>query len=210
MSGPGVPARRRTAGVLARAGRQDGTSWRPCACERCRSAHDSRRAGGTIETRSGLMPRRNNRKDGDRDDDDRRDVIEAIEDVAIYPVLTDSVTLPRPRSGGANAGLPITQTAETEIRQVLGWKYRDGDAKGVMQALSNSFTVTEEEGHTVVTWTPRSYAAVVSADLGEVTGAQASIYARAKVALDQILPLLDGLKGLRPDFDMPQADAMRA
>src|SRR5207302_9291749 len=129
-----------------------------CACERCRSAPDSRRAGGTIETRSGLMPRRNNRKGGvDRDDSDRRDVIEAIEDVAIYPVLTDSVTLPQPPSGAAAAGLPITQTAETAIRQVLGWKYRDGDAKGVMQALNNSFTVTEEQGHTVVAWTPRSY-----------------------------------------------------
>ncbi len=157
------------------------------------------------------MARRHSRRGGgDRDDNDGRDVIEAIEDVAIYPVLTDSVTLPQAPSGGGGPGLPITQTAETAIRQVLGWKYRDGDAKGVMQALTNSFTVTEEEGHTVVTWTPRSYAAVVSADLGEVTGAQASIYARAKVALDQILPLLDGLKGLRPDFDKPQGAAMRA
>ena len=51
------------------------------------------------------MPKRNSRRSGaDRDDDDRRDVIEAIEDVAIYPVLTDSVTLPRPPSGGAAAG----------------------------------------------------------------------------------------------------------
>jgi hypothetical protein len=157
------------------------------------------------------MPKGNSRRSGaDRDGNDGRDVIEAIEDVAIYPILTDSVTLQPTPSGGGGPGLPITQTAETAIRQVLGWKYRDGDAKGVMQALNNSFTVTEEQGHTVVNWTPRSYAAVVSADLGEVTGAQASIYARAKVALDQMLPLLDGLKGLRPDFDMPQGDAMRA
>jgi hypothetical protein len=104
------------------------------------------------------MARRHSRRGGgDRDDNDGRDVIEAIEDVAIYPVLTDSVTLPQAPSGGGGPGLPITQTAETAIRQVLGWKYRDGDAKGVMQALTNSFTVTEEEGHTVVTWTPRLY-----------------------------------------------------
>ena len=69
------------------------------------------------------MPKRNSRRSGaDRDDDDRRDVIEAIEDVAIYPVLTDSVTLQQPPSGAGGPGLPITQTAETAIRQVLGWK----------------------------------------------------------------------------------------
>ena len=40
----------------------------------------------------------------------------------------------------------------------------------------------------------------MQADLGAVTGAQASIYSRAKVALYQSLPLLEGLTSLRVDI----------
>src|SRR5262249_1663167 len=47
-------------------------------------------------------------------------------------------------------------------------------------------------GHTEATWTPRTYA--IQTDLsGGITGAQASVYQRAKDALDKSLPLLDGL-----------------
>ena len=43
-----------------------------------------------------------------------------------------------------------------------------------------------------------------------VTGAQASIYARAKVALDQSLPLLDGLTSLRTDILPEDQQATRS
>jgi hypothetical protein len=81
---------------------------------------------------------------------------------------------------------------------VLGWKVKQGDSKGFLGALNQSFTLSDVEGHTVSKWTPRTYA--VQTDLaGGITGAQASIYSRGKVALDQCLPLLDGLYKLDPE-----------
>ena len=75
---------------------------------------------------------------------------------------------------------------------MLGWKLKDGDPKGFTGALTQSFTLAEVEGHIESRWTPRTYA--VQTDLsGGITGAQASVYSRAKDALDQSLPLLDGL-----------------
>src|SRR5205823_6215997 len=71
-----------------------------------------------------------------------------------------------------------------------------------------AFSVREVEGHTEWAWTPRSYA--VQADMGAVTGAQASVYARARAALDQSLPLLVGLFALRPDSDQEDMEAIRA
>ena len=56
------------------------------------------------------------------------------------------------------------------------------DPKGFLGALNQSFTVTEVEGHIESKWTPRTYA--VQTDLaGGITGAQASLYSRAKDAL---------------------------
>jgi len=64
------------------------------------------------------------------------------------------------------------------------------------------------EGHVEATWTPRTYA--VQTDLaGGITGAQASLYMRAKEAMDQSLPLLDGLESLNPDSDSDMATALK-
>ena len=60
---------------------------------------------------------------------------------------------------------------------------------------------------TTWTWTPRSYA--VQVDMTAITGAQASIYQRAKAALDQSLPLLDGLYALDPTADPQDTEATR-
>jgi hypothetical protein len=74
--------------------------------------------------------------------------------------------------------------------------------------LNASFTCTEVEGHSVCTWQPRSY--IVQSDItGGITGAQASIFARAKDALDQSLPLLKGLYPLDPAADLEIAEAIR-
>jgi uncharacterized glyoxalase superfamily protein PhnB len=51
-------------------------------------------------------------------------------------------------------------------------------------------------GHSEWVWTPRSYS--VQPDTGAVTGAQASLYTRAKVTLEQSLTLLEGLYPLGP------------
>ena len=124
-------------------------------------------------------------------------VIESEIDLQAYPVLTEEVptdVVQRPSGGGgggSGSNAPIGKLAENAIRDVLSWRTKANDPKSFVMALNQSFKLTETEGHTDFTWTPRSY--TVQTDMGAITGAQASIYTRAKVALDQSMPLLDGL-----------------
>lgn len=135
---------------------------------------------------------------------------EAAIDLQAYPVLTEEVP-----SGGASRSTksarggvgPLGQTAENAIREVLSWRTKSDDPKSFVMALNQSFALDDIEGHTEFTWTPRSY--TVQTDLGAVTGAQASIYTRAKVALDQSLPLLDGLYPLLPEVLPEDLESIR-
>ncbi len=124
-------------------------------------------------------------------------------DLQAYPVLTQDFSpsaLPSatgPAQVGAIGGTSaLGLAADKAIREVLSWRTRTDDPKGFLGALNQAFDLKEVEGHTEWSWTPRSY--TVQTDMGAVTGAQASIYTRAKVALDQSLPLLDGLYALIP------------
>ncbi len=132
-----------------------------------------------------------------------------VDDLQAYPLLTDSAA--RPGAAGPT-GAPGTgslgQLVDGTLREVLAWRPRGGDAKGFVAALGQAFEIKEVDGHTEWKWTPRSYA--IQADMGAVTGAQASIYARAKNALDQSLPLLDGLYSLRADADSEDVESARA
>ena len=87
------------------------------------------------------------------------------------------------------------------MRDVLGWR-PSADVGGFQAALAGAFQLQEVEGHTEWTWQQRGYA--VQADMGALTGAQASIYARAKSALEQIQPLLAGLTPINPALYPPQ------
>jgi hypothetical protein len=155
------------------------------------------------------------RVDGDRDDDgDARRTTRAVEDAVSYPVLTEDISFSAPTgrtSGGTPGGsgsAPLGQVATQAIGDVLGWKVRSDDAKGFAGALSAVFALKTVEGRTEVTWTPRTYA--VQTDLsGGITGAQASLYLRAQGALDQALPLLDGLYALNPDVDTESITALK-
>lgn len=140
---------------------------------------------------------------------------EAVEDAVTYPVLTEEIgyapsPLARPStSTGTGGGMSLGQMATKAINDVLGWKMKSDDAKGFMGALSASFTGMEVDGHTEWKWSPRTYA--VQTDLsGGITGAQASIYTRAKDALDKSLPLLDGLYALDQDADQEDVAALKA
>jgi Carboxypeptidase regulatory-like domain len=128
-----------------------------------------------------------------------------------FPFLTEEVDLGGrggpAQPGGAGA---VGQTVERALREVLGWRPRASDPKGFQAALLQAFTSEEVAGHTEYHWNPRSYAVEIQADLGAVTGAQASLYNRAKAAVDQVLPLLDGLEPLRVDFDPENVAAIRA
>lgn len=154
-------------------------------------------------------------------DENVRRATQAAEDAVAYPVMTEQVGIPPSSSyadggggpgGGTGttrgSGTQIGQTATQAIADVLGWKLNDNDPKGFIGALTQSFTLTEKEGHVDATWTPRTYA--VQTDLsGGISGAQASLYSRAQEALQQSLPLLDGLYPLNPDSDPEMVSALK-
>jgi len=137
-----------------------------------------------------------------------------LEDVQSFAILTEEIgsgRAPRPGTPGSPASpgtSQLGQIVDCALREVLGWRPRATDAQGFVAALNQSFSVKEVEGHIQWKWTPRSYA--VAAELGAVTGAQASIYTRAKAMLDQSLPLLEGLHPLNAAFDVEDVEAIRA
>jgi hypothetical protein len=133
-------------------------------------------------------------------------------DLQAYPVLTeevpsDIVSRPPSAGGGGTGTAPIGKMAENAIRDVLSWRAKTDDPKSFILALNQSFALSDVEGHTEFKWTPRTY--TVQTDMGAITGAQASIYNRAKVALDQSLPLLDGLYALLPLLEQEDLDSAR-
>ncbi len=140
-----------------------------------------------------------------------------IVDLSAYPILTEEVGYPpspmaRPSSGSqapyGGGGQGLGQVVARAVGDVLGWKPNAADPKGFLGALSQSFTLTQVEGHVESKWNPKTY--TVQTDLaGGITGAQASLYTRAKDAQDQCLPLLDGLYPLDPDADPEYVKALR-
>jgi hypothetical protein len=136
----------------------------------------------------------------------------SLQDLNDFPFLTEEVDL----GGGAGPAQPpagvgaVGQTVERALRDVLGWRPRASDPKGFQAALQHAFTTEEMAGHTETRWNPRSYSVEIQADLGAVTGAQASLYTRAKSTIDRTLPLVDGLQPLRVDFDPENVNAIRA
>jgi hypothetical protein len=86
------------------------------------------------------------------------------------------------------------------LQDVLGWKINSNDSKGFVNALTRSIELKDVEGHIEYKWIPRGIA--VQDDLaGGIAGAQASLYAMAQSMLGQTLPLISGLRPLKPDAD---------
>jgi hypothetical protein len=141
----------------------------------------------------------------------------ALEEVVTHPLLTKRTgtgggaggdVMPSSGSGSGYGGGSLTRAAQGAIRDLLGWRYRVDDPKGFLAALNKAVDLKEVEGHVEPTWKARPV--MVQADLGEVTGAQAGIYERAKLSVDHALPLLDTLKPLRPDADDESTESVRA
>ena len=139
------------------------------------------------------------------------------QDPTPFPLLVGNVdlaegTAPGSRSGGGGYGGESSAgaTVSAAIRDVLGYRTRTTDTKGFIAALQRSFTCVDKPGYTLCEWTPRSYAATIPADLGALTGAQASIFERAKGSADAILPLLEGLTPLGSATDDEDAEAIKA
>jgi hypothetical protein len=142
-----------------------------------------------------------------------------VEDAVTYPILTESVSYPPSAGfgrkgsspvggGGGGSAQGLGLTASLAIGDVLGWKISSSDPKGFLGALTQSFSLTEVEGRVESKWNQKTY--TVQTDLaGGITGAQASLYTRAKVAQDNCLPLLDGLYALDPSADPEYVTALR-
>jgi hypothetical protein len=139
--------------------------------------------------------------------------VDSFEDAVSFPILTTDAGIPTSNgSGGSRGGVSlrggsIGSLAERTIREVIGWRYRRSDSKGFVAALSKTFSLAERNGHIEWSWNPQSYS--VAADLGEITGAQASLHAQAKVIVENSLPLLEVLKPLRTDADIEEMEAIR-
>ena len=135
---------------------------------------------------------------------------DALLDIASYmPTAQDNFT-PSGRGGGGDRGSGnLKQVVDSAFNEVLGRNLRNDDPKAFLASLERAFTAEEVKGKTQYKWTPRSYA--VQTELGgKISGAQASLYHRAKIAIDDALPLLDGLKPLRSDYDQEEVEAARA
>ena len=136
---------------------------------------------------------------------------DVVSDIASYMPTAQEVTSPMPRRGTWGAtGAPasLQQVVDGALMEVLGRKRTD-EPKAFLASLERSFALEQFEGRTQFKWTPRTYA--VQTELGGgLTGAQASIYHRAKAALDDALPLLDGLSPLLSTVDQQEADAARS
>ena len=122
-----------------------------------------------------------------------------------FPLMTtDGVSRPATSTGITGDQGPAVTAA---IRDVLGWRPRAQDPKAFTAALSASFQLSTVEDHVIARYVPRGVA--VQADLGGVTGGQASLYLRAKAAHEQITRMLDSLQPLRTDADPQDCEAYR-
>lgn len=96
---------------------------------------------------------------------------------------------------------------ESALRDVLGWRPRAEDPGAFTAALTAAFRLQVVEGHVETEFVPRGYA--VQADLGAVSGGQASLYRRATLVRSEALRILDALVPLRPDADQDDMDSYR-
>jgi hypothetical protein len=122
-----------------------------------------------------------------------------------FPLLTSDGSRSSSSSGSGNG--TVTPVVENALRDVLGWRPRSQDTSAFEAALAASFQLSEVEDHTVAAYSPRGYA--IQADLGAVSGGQASLYSRAVSARTQMITLLDGLTPLRPDADTENCESYR-
>ena len=130
---------------------------------------------------------------------------------SVYPTLFTDVDLAETAPGGLGSSqgkTPLRSAVQNTLREILGWRPRVTDPKGFQSSLQSSFQLVEEDGRKRWEWRPHSF--TVQTDMGAVTGAQASLYRRAQVALEQCLPLVEELLPLSTSADKEDIEASRA
>src|SRR5207245_3662261 len=134
-----------------------------------------------------------------------------VEYYSAFPLRVQDVS-GRVDGSGRDVTSNVGKLAADTIAETLGWRRPPSDdaacARGFVAALNASFDLSEYQGHVVSRYTPRGIA--IQANMGALTGAQASFYSRADAALKQMLPLLDALTPLAPSYDEEDGEAFRA
>jgi hypothetical protein len=144
----------------------------------------------------------------------KKTLTDEIDEATAFPIMV-SDGLPWTAGGQApGAAAPpsdLGSSALAAIKNVLGWAYRPGaDPKALVSALNQSFKALPRQGRVDYQYVARNYSVAIQADLGTISGAQKSLYTRAKATLDQMLVLLADLKPLLPDPDISEIEAIRS
>lgn len=112
-------------------------------------------------------------------------------------------------TNGTSTGGTLNAIVDQAFGQLLG-QQRPEDAADFQTALTNAFVEKRQGNQTVYEWQPSSYTTRTRDLGGSVTGAQASLYYRAKAILKDVLRLLDGLRPLDPAADPENGAAARS
>jgi hypothetical protein len=120
----------------------------------------------------------------------KKTLTDEIDEATAFPIMV-SDGLPWTAGGQApGAAAPpsdLGSSALAAIKNVLGWAYRPGaDPKALVSALNQSFKALPRQGRVDYQYVARNYSVAIQADLGTISGAQKSLYTRAKATLDQI------------------------
>ncbi|WP_448598405.1 hypothetical protein [Thermoleptolyngbya sp.] len=110
----------------------------------------------------------------------------------------------------ATGGGDLQGIVENALGNILGHTQRTDNPKTLVNTLTQTFTARQVDGRTVYDWNPQT-ASVRASDLGGgITGAQASLYHRAKTAIQDGIQLLNGLNPLKPSADRENMEATRS
>lgn len=134
------------------------------------------------------------------------------------PVMDILPTLDRITDAGIRNATPISENSNGSLQQIvdgalgdlLGRNLKPKDGQALRSSLTQSFTAKQENGHTEYVFTPRTFTTTQTDLGGTLTGAQASLYHRAKSALNEMLPLLNKLYPLDSSADPQNSEAARA
>jgi hypothetical protein len=131
------------------------------------------------------------------------DILPTVENVASIPAGRNSALVTVDNGGS------LQQIVDNALGQVL-CRSSKNDPKAFLDSLTKTFTPQESNGRITYNWTPCSYNIVQTELGGTVSGAQASLFHRAKTLLDDALRQLDKLYALNPAADPQNMEAVRS
>lgn len=150
------------------------------------------------------------------------EILEPEEDLTIHRGVVDILPrldqVARSRSGASGTlttgaesrGGSLQQLVDNALGSVL-CRHPNSDPQVFLDSLEKAFTPHTEDNRTIYLWNPCSYGARIETDLGgAITGAQASLYHRAKTSLGDALKLLEHLHPLNPAADPQNMEATRS